>query len=225
MTDQLERIFVEVSYEDGSAEADSVIKELQERLDGLPQKFNITKNRPPRIFTDKEIEDRFFHLFQAALLFQERFQNKYGIELELDPRILYVATISAYDDIERYKAYHLEKPYRDRSDAVKRSAFLTKWLSKIGPFQTSVDLEFELQQLAKGEFSVVSKPALANILFAIMVSMGHISIDCKRRTWLTPYAEYHLSYDLLYRRINEDALLAKYQKIVDLVVGNEILMH
>jgi len=225
MTDQLERIFVEVTYEDSSAEAKDIIGELNERLNGLSQEFNISKDRPPRIFTDEEIEDRFFHLFQAALLFQERFQEKYGIELELDPRILYVATISAYDDIERYKAYHLEKPYRDRSNAVKRSAYLTKWLSKIGPFQTSVDLKVELENLAKGEFSVISKPALANILFAIMVSMGHISVDCKRRTWLTSYAEYHLSYDLLYRRINEDALLSKYQKIVDLVQGKKIINH
>lgn len=225
MTDKLERVFVEVCYGEGTAKPEHIIQELESRLSGFPHKFSISEDRPPRIFTDQEIEDRFLHLFQAALLFKERFQNKYEIELELDPRMLYVATISAYDDIERYKAYHLEKPYRDRSDAVKRSAYLTKWLAKIGPFQTSVDLKHELQQLSKGEFSVVSKPALANILFAIMVSMGHISNDCNRRTWLTSYAEYHLSYDLLYRRINEDALLAKYQKIVDLVAGRELITH
>lgn len=225
MTDRFERVFVEVCFEEDKASGDAVIAELDGRLEGLPFRINIKKDRPPSIFSDQDIEDRFVDLFKAAMLFGVRFRERYGIVLELDPRILYIATVSAYDDIARYKAYHLEKPYRDRSDAVKRSAFLTKWLSKIGPFQTSVDLQHELEQLKKGEFSAISKPALANILFSIMVSMGHISIDCEKRTWLTPYAEYHLSYDLLYRRINEDALLATYQKVVDLVRGTPLISH
>ena len=225
MTDNLERVFVEVRYEEGSATAEALVAELRRRLDGLEQEYSITENRPPRIITTKEIEDRFFDLFRAAEMFGEKFAETYGIEIEMDPRLLYVATISAYDDIERYKAYHLEKPYRDRSDAVKRSAFLTKWISKLSPFQTKFDFADIGEKIASGDLDVDARPALANVLFSIMVAMGHISIDCKKRTWLSPEAEFHLSYDLLYRRVNEDALLATYQKIVDLVRGNAIIKN
>lgn len=225
MTDKLERIFVEVRYAEGSAKPSDVASDITSRLDGMEQEFSITENKPPRIFTAEEIENRFFDLFRAAELFKQKFLDAYGIEIEMDPRLLYVATISAYDDIERYKAYHLEKPYRDRSDAVKRSAFLTKWISKLSPFQTRFDFDDIGTKIENDTLDLDVRPALANVLFSIMVSMGHISIDCKKRTWLSADAEFHLSYDLLYRRVNEDALLATYQKIVDLVQGSEVIRH
>ena len=225
MTDSLERVFVEVCYEGETNSTAEVVGEVAKRLEGLQYRFSVTENKPARIFSDQDIEDRFTDLFFAAQLFKERFAKEYGVEIEIDLRLLYVATISAYDDIERYKSYHLEKPYRDRSDAVKRSAYLTKWISKIAPFQTKFDLSEMMTEMSAGSLKPDAKPALANILFSIMVSMGHISIDCKKRTWLSPEAEFHLSYDLLYRRVNEDALLATYQKIVDLVFGNEIIKH
>lgn len=68
-----------------------------------------------------------------------------------------------------------------------------------------------------------AKPALASIMFAIWVSMVHISVDCNKDIWLSERAEFHLAYDLLYRRVNEDALVATYQKIMDLATGETII--
>lgn len=225
MTDNLDRVFLEIVYDEESTQLKDVVGDLNARLDGFEHKYTLSPNRPPRIFTDEEIEGRFLNLYFAAQKWRKRFVDTYGVEIDLDPRLLYIAVVSAFDDIERYKAYHLEKPYRDRSDAVKRSAFLTKWISKIAPFQTRV---------AQGEAALLDfsqpgnldpKPALANILFSIAVSMTHISRDCQKRTWLTIDAEFQLSYDLLYRRVNEDALLATYQKITDIVCGAPVIQH
>ncbi len=223
MTDSLRRIFVEVRYKDRSARQTDLMADLERRLDGYPQEYQITPHKPPRIFSDEEIEDRFVHLFKVAEVFRERFKANFGLELELDPRLLYIATISAYDDIERYKAYHLAKPYSDRSDAVKRAAYLTKWISKLAPFQTSFDTETLRKQISQDEMDVDARPALASILFSIMVAMVHISIVCKKDVWLTADAEFRLAYDLLYRRVNEDALLATYQKIVDIALGVQVV--
>jgi len=134
--------------------------------------------------------------------------------LATDPRLIYLTVISAFDDIERYKAYHLEKPYRDRSDAVKRSAFLTKWIVKIGPYQTV---------FSEGDDPRDIKPALANILFALSVSTVNICIDCKKDFKLSQITAHELCYDLLYRRVNEDALLSVFQKIVNLINGHSII--
>jgi hypothetical protein len=82
-----------------------------------------------------------------------------------------------------------------------------------------------VEEMKKGAEAIDVKPALANIHFAIMIAMGHISVDCKKRTWLSTEAQFHLSYDLLYRRVNEDALLATFQKIIDLVMERDIITH
>jgi hypothetical protein len=225
MTDHKERVFAAIVFEGDDAKIASVIEEVRQRLDGIGYEFEITPHRPQRVFTPQEIEDRFVNLYLAAQAYLAKYSKKFGVALQIDPRLLYITTISAFDDIERYKSYHLERPYRDRSDAVKRSAFLTKWLCKIGAFQTRFDLEeLEFAKLLDPA-NLDAKPALANISFAIKVSLAHLAIDCKKnRVALTPDAEFQLSYDLLYRRVNEDALLATFQKVMDLARGNDVVI-
>lgn len=223
MTDNLDRVFVEVAYEEGTADSDQLVQNLEILLKDFGHKVAISKDRPPRIFNDQELEDRFLNLWQTAEHFKDAFTKRFNVEIEIDPRLLYISVISAFDDIERYKAYHLEKPYKDRSDAVKRSAYLTKWLSKLAPFQTRYDLDKVSEDKEIDTKLVDAKPALANILFSIMVSMTHISIECQKRTYLTTETEFQLSYDLLYRRVNEDALLSTYQKVMDMARGGNII--
>ena len=228
MTDNLDRIFVTVAFKDGDEgkdESTNVISDLKSRLEGLPYQYEITKNKPPSVFTAKELEDRFVYLYKAAQKYRIKYEDIFDVKLHIDPRLLYIATISAFDDIERYKTYHLEKPYRDRSDAIKRCAYLTKWLSKIAPFQTKFDIEDNTDGKALISDNLSAIPALANITFAIKVSMVHITLECgKSNVSLSDEAEFRLSYDLLYRRVNEDALLGTYQKVMDLALGKDIVI-
>lgn len=214
MTDHLDRIFVEVCYDAKTTDHDSLVEKIRKAVDGLGDRATVSKDRPPRIFSDQELEDRYLNLYKTAEKYRIGLETRLAVKLITDPRLMYLATISAFDDIERYKAYHLEKPYRDRSDAVKRSAFLTKWIVKIGPYQTV---------FAEGDDPRDIKPALANTLFALAVSTVNISIDCKKDFKLSESAAHEMCYDLLYRTVDEDALLSLYQKIVHLINGQSII--
>lgn len=223
MTDNRERIFIQIAYEGGSIDAEELIGNLSRRLADLPQDVLIQKDRPPRIFTESELEERFLALYMACERFRTKYKAYFDIELELDPRLLYIATISAFDDIERYKAYHLEKPYKQLSDAVKRCAYLTKWISRMSPLQSRFNPEQQHIETADIPKLIDAKPALGSILFSIMVCMTHISVECQKKIFLDPEVEFQLAYDILYRRINEDSLLSTYQKILDLARGNQII--
>jgi len=225
MTDHLDRVFVAVAFKGGDEVVEKVTQELNDRLDGFGHSYEIMAHKPPAIFTPEELENRFVDLYMAAQEYLEKYTKKFGVKLQLDPRLLYIATISAFDDIARYKAYHLERPYFERSDAVKRSAYLTKWLTKIGAFQTRFDLEdIGLEEVLKPE-NLRATTALANISFAIKVSLIHLTLECRRnKVALSPDAEFQLSYDLLFRRVNEDALLSKFQKVMDFALGNDVVI-
>ncbi len=214
MTDQLDRIFVEVCYDSNTHDVKELFDAVASATNGLGDRVTVTHDRPPRIFSDQELEDRFLNLFKTAERYREGLEAKLGVRLFTDPRLVYLTVISTFDDIERYKAYHLEKPYRDRSDAVKRSAFLTKWIVKIGPYQTVFDREDDPRDI---------RPALANILFALAVSTVNICIDCKKDFKLSEITAHELCYDLLYRRVNEDALLAVFQKLVHVLNGKKLI--
>jgi hypothetical protein len=214
MTDHLDRIFVEVCFDPTEHDPDALLEQIQVAVKGLGKRTTVTANRPPRIFSDEELEDRFLNLYKTAEKYRVGLEGKLGVRLVTDPRLIYLTTISAFDDIERYKAYHLEKPYRDRSDAVKRSAFLTKWIVKIGPYQTVFN---------DGDDPRDIKPALANILFALAVSTVNICIDCKKDFKLSELTAHELCYDLLYRSVNEDALLSIFQKFVHIINDCKII--
>jgi hypothetical protein len=225
MTDDLERVFVEVKFKEGDVSIEEVAEQLRAALGGIPHEITITPNKPSSIFSAEEIENRFVNLFTTAQTFKAKFLSEFGGGIEIDPRLLYLATVSAYIDIERYKAYHLEKPYKNRSDAVKRAAYLTKWISRFSPIQSKFDLASLTPEEMLEQERLNTKPALASIIFAIQISMTHISNDCKKRTWLSPEATFDLAYDLLYRKVNEDSLLATYQKVVNLATGVSMIKN
>lgn len=214
MTDNLDRIFVEICFNSKNYDGNDLIRKLESAVSGIGDYATISKDRPPPIFSDQEIEDRFLNLYKTAERYKKGIEGRLGVKLVIDPRLVYLVTISAFDDIERYKAYHLEKPYKDRSDAIKRSAFLTKWIVKISPFQTYYQ---------DGEDPRDIRAALANSLFAIAVSTVNIAIDAKRDFKISSVCAHELCYDLLYRRIDEDALLSLFQKILHLLKDQPII--
>jgi hypothetical protein len=85
------------------------------------------------LFTSEQIEGRFLDLRDLADRFARAYSEKAGVALELDESCLYLIVISTYDDIARYKFYHLSNPYEERSDAIKRAAYLTKWITRFKP--------------------------------------------------------------------------------------------
>jgi len=224
MTDKNNRAFVSVSFDAKKHSFEAVQQQLEECLSSFPFKTEITAGKPPRIITFEEISIRYAKLLVVAQSFRDAYSARFSIPMEIDPRLLFVATISAYDDIERYKAYHLETPYSTRSNGVKRAAYLTKWLARFRPFQSVFDpKKSDLESLMKPEL-ITPRIALANIKFSISVAEYTLGFECKKHIKLTPEAEYQLTYDLLYRRITEDALLAKYQMILDIADEQPLLV-
>lgn len=119
--------------------------------------------------------------------------------------------IAAYDDIDRYKSYHLrnKRPQdRARSDVVKRAAYFTKWIVKLRPIMTVRSEKLKISE---------DVSPLVNESIAIGYAITLIKAECGKYFRLTDKAYFELQYDLHFRPMGEDALVAAYQIIVDLV--------
>ena len=85
------------------------------------------------LFTEDEIRSRFLDFFEIAQDFCESYNDGQENIVEIDPALLYMMVVATYDDISRYKAYHLSDPATQRSNAVKRAAYATKWILHFDP--------------------------------------------------------------------------------------------
>ena len=89
------------------------------------------------LFTEQDLEKRFSDIYAIAIEFCEVFGKEFGDEFgalpKVDPGRLYLTVMSAFDDIARYKTYHLKNPQIQKSSAIKRAAFLTKWILHFSP--------------------------------------------------------------------------------------------
>jgi len=74
-------------------------------------------------FTPADLEDRFLDHYALAQSYVEALNKSLVSRRILSERRLYLTIISAYKDIERYKNFHLDDPFLQRSDAIKRSAY------------------------------------------------------------------------------------------------------
>lgn len=82
------------------------------------------------LFPTHILEGRFIDLWKWAESYVEAFNRRFGTTVEINLRKLYMAVISAYDDIARFKNYHFEDPEKKKSDGIKRAAYLTKWICR-----------------------------------------------------------------------------------------------
>ena len=118
---------------------------------------------------------------------------------------------SAMDDIWRYKAYHLRDPEK-LSDSVKRSAFFTKWIVRLRPIyfdRIPSDVKDKIPNLDKRDSTL-----LENEKYAIFISLSTIASDLKvNEIILDPKFLAGFLYDLHYRELSGDALLALYNII------------
>ena len=173
-----------------------------------------------QLFSSEEIEGRFLDLWELAERFQQSYTEKTKVVLKLDVDRLYLIVISTYDDIARYKFYHLSNPYEERSDAIKRAAYLTKWITSFKPFHAMHDDDHEDVDI---DNSQKDDSHLVNEEFAISIALVNLNVHCDRDFFLSVEKEYELIYDLMYRNLSDDALMLLYKTFVDVVSQTEFI--
>jgi hypothetical protein len=173
---------------------------------------------PP--FTEDDIKDRVQYLSARCFTFIQEFVKRYpGIDLNFDSLVLINVVHSALDDIWRYKVYHLRDPDK-RSDAVKRAAYFTKWIVKLRPLYVNRPPGVFLASFSKND-----KTLLINEWFAISYALATLGTDANVKTITLTERQYaDLLYDLHYRYVDEDALIAIYQIIVTLARGDNVVI-
>ncbi len=143
---------------------------------------------------------------------------------------------SAMDDIWRWKVYHLENADDPkRSNAIKRAAFFTKWIVRHRPIYFPRPLDPKL--FAKS-FDKNDRTLLLNEGFALQLSLRFIATDAARIAnggqrvdgstvppiILSSSLHEGLLYDLHYRALNADALMAIYEMIMELAAKKPLIM-
>jgi hypothetical protein len=118
--------------------------------------------------------------------------------------------VALYDDISRYKEYHLTDPETQRSNAIKRAAYGAKWITHFSP------LIFPPMGHETGQHSVENGDALANSVFALHFALTNVEIEAGVPFQLSSEYYYQLIYDLTYRGLSSDALILFFQSIADL---------
>ena len=222
MTKKLDRVFVEVSFDPENSSYEEVIGLFGNNPD--PTRFGVRNqiDRPPAVISDEYICERFAELMVVSSKYSTAFSKRFDDKLHVDPRLMMIAVRSAYDDIARYKLYHLQKPYSDRSDCVKRAAYITKWFAKIKPLQMTQTIPENNEQ--KIDFrSAPAKASMANVMFALSCSLKYFECELGVKPLIDPKIFHETVYDLTYRDMNIDSMLMLYQLLADRISGNEII--
>ncbi len=139
-----------------------------------------------------------------------RFNDGNGktIPLRVNPRALFLAIKSAYDDIYRYKAYHLNDPRNKLSNAVKRAAYVCKWVNKLKPIQPAVQPDCPT---AENYDDITSE--LVNGAFSLALARTYIIPESGKIFYYSKHYMQEFQYDLLYRNLGDDGLLHIFQNI------------
>ncbi|MDR3500694.1 MAG: hypothetical protein P4L72_15880 [Parvibaculum sp.] len=165
------------------------------------------KRQPARI-TKKQYKDAYRAYFHYAGAIRDTLAKRYGhLELAVDPIVALNVAVATYDDIDRFKSYHLRNDGDARSDVVKRAAYFAKWTSKLRPimFKRTTDAP-----------AARDMGLMVNELLALAYAMELMSSELGRNIRLSNKTHSELLYDLHYREIADDALLAIFQLIADL---------
>jgi hypothetical protein len=167
-------------------------------------------------YTDAEVNRRFYYLAERCVAFISTLTVRHPTwDLNVDLLLLKHVAVSAMDDIWRYKVYHLGTKDK-RSDAVKRAAYFTKWLVKLRP------IYFHRPTRAaafSASFDKEDDTIFVNEAFAIHIACVTIATDANLPTLcLSPVFYAEVLYDLHFRNMNDDALLALFQTIKHVAV-------
>lgn len=169
----------------------------------------------PQLVPDDVLQDRFSEHYAFAKMFLEEWHKRgIGPKMVINENSLFLSVKSAYDDIYRYKMYHLDDSGIKRSNGVKRAAYLCKWICKCKPIEyASYDKDVSLHDISG---------LLVNADFAQWLARVHISADSdKRHFQFSNRYLFELLYDLTFREINGDALLHIFQNAHTWIVDRE----
>lgn len=164
------------------------------------------------------LKKRFEEHWAYATDFVEKYNNKHSCQLAVDSSALFLAMKSAYDDVERYKKYHHENPQVQKSNSVKRAAYLVKWVVRCVPIRST----------RIGSDNPASLPAveyLANTIFAIGLIRKHLEAEIRTPFAFSDKKVFKLAYDLMFRELSGDALLAMVQDYHDELSGASIVVR
>ncbi|HXU99607.1 MAG TPA: hypothetical protein VG166_03825 [Caulobacteraceae bacterium] len=132
------------------------------------------------------------------------------LKFHFDEVIALNVVVATYDDIDRYKSYHLRNSGKLKSDVVKRTAYFTKWTTKLRPVM------FVRSDVISAPSVDPDMGLMVNEILAVSWATELISSDLGRDVSLTLKSRTELLYDLHYRGVGSDALLAWFQAVVDL---------
>ena len=172
-------------------------------------------------FAPEVIRARFIDHWVLADDFLEGLELEYGIKTGLDVRRLYLVIVSCYKDIERFKNFHLNDPFSQKSDAIKRASYLSKWFCRFKPIYVVGSEANILDQL--GDIGI-DKSTLVNEMFAIYVASIHLSSDIKRPFLIGAEKGHELAYEMLYRHLSEDSFMLFYQLLLDQLRNKEVVV-
>lgn len=145
-----------------------------------------------------------FYVF-ARLVCEDLKGINAGADIYPDPAALLSVHYSAYMDIARYKEYHLAEPTLKKSDAVKRSGYFCKWIIKIRPLM--------VKRSSKSD-PTKDSCLLVNEYLALNWMLDNLAQEVGvKRIKLSVKAQFELLYDLQYRELTADGLLAIAQLI------------
>jgi hypothetical protein len=169
------------------------------------------------MFAEQHVQNVFISLSQAAnkickVASVMAKKEGYQISLVVDRRILYKTVVSAYYDIARHKQFHFSGDHSKRSDGVKRAAYFTKWIVRFRPILCVFKDRVDDPEISNPWIMMLNEHlALEWSTFCVAndFSVGSFSIKEKFRN--------DLLYELHYREMNTDGLLAIYQMLSDTI--------
>jgi hypothetical protein len=168
---------------------------------------------PKRTITKKQYRDAYvaFCAYVAAMC--DAAKTKYPhLDFHWDEIVALNIATAAYDDIDRYKSYHLRNRPGLRSNVVKRASYFCKWTARFRPIMFK-----RIGDPPAGE----DMGLLINETLATAWAMELISEDLGRNVRLSLKSMDELLYDLHYREVGNDALLGWFQLVVDLAEANK----
>lgn len=154
-------------------------------------------------FSAQDLEDRFVDHYKLALSYANAITEEFGVQITISQRRLYLTIISAYEDIARYKNYHLDDPFHQKSDAVKRASYLTKWICRFKPLNVG---EGPLEGMSNIE---IDKTLIVNELFALHLAAVHLSVDVRCDFIISEQKGYEIAYEMMFRHLSEDFVFAR----------------
>jgi hypothetical protein len=128
--------------------------------------------------------------------------------------------VSTYDDIARYKNYHFENPILQKSDAIKRAAFYTRWITHFRPFYVSRSKTSSGRTIDRKDSTVI-----VNEEFSIGWALANLSVDLKKKKLNVSLEEWEsMLYDLKFRTLSAESLMHIYEHYVALGYGKSIII-